>query len=142
MSMPAPSLPEMLATVKAFVQASLPGEEADEVVVLLRSGKRLRVPFSAGIVAAAPCAEPGASAFNPSEFQADLLAALEGCALRTDALAAKADCDRRRLFRPGGLKDLQAAGWVAHDPAAGYFRPDVPPEGLRGRERDTGGREG
>lgn len=126
MSMPAPSLPEMLATVRAFVSASLPGEEADEVIVLFRSGHRLRVPMSAGIGAAA--APPAGAQFTPNDYQCEILMALEGKALRTDALAERTSQNPRRLFKPGGLKELQDAGLVAHSSRLGYYRKDCPPD--------------
>lgn len=74
-----------------------------------------------------PAAE---SAFVPTPFQADILAALEGKGLRTDALAAKVG-DRRRLFKdPGGIPELQEQGLVSHHRRVGYYRPDFPPPEL------------
>lgn len=69
------------------------------------------------------------SAFVPTAFQQDILKALDGKALRTDALAAKVG-DRRRLFKdPGGLPELQEHGLVSHNRRVGYYRPDsLPPE--------------
>lgn len=61
-------------------------------------------------------------------FQRGILQALQGRALRTDALAAEVG-DRSRLFRPGGLAELRDRGLVDHHPRLGYYRPDaLPPE--------------
>lgn len=70
------------------------------------------------------------SPFVPTPFQAGILEALDGVAMRTDALAAKIG-DRRRLFRhPGGLKELQENGLVDKHDRLGYYRPDAPPAEL------------
>lgn len=76
---------------------------------------------------------PAATAFVPTPFQQDILDALEGKGLRTDALAAKVG-DRSRLFRPEGLPELRQHGRVDHHPRVGYFRPDAPPPCLRPRD--------
>jgi hypothetical protein len=68
--------------------------------------------------------------FVPSIFQESILEALEGKGLRTDALGAAVG-DRSRLYKPGGLKELQAQGWVSHHPRVGYYRKDAPPPELR-----------
>lgn len=71
-----------------------------------------------------------AASFAPTDFQLDLLGALEGKALRTDALAHACDVDRSRLFRKDGLKELQTEGWVQHHARHGFYRPDCPPPEL------------
>lgn len=125
------SLREFAALVHAFVVASLPGEEPEELTVRLRSGKVFVVPIvapSPGVTASPSTNGSRAAAeFEPTDYQAEILVALEGRALRTDALAAQTSKDRRSLFTEGGLKGLIAAGWVRHD-KRGYFRPDTPPE--------------
>jgi hypothetical protein len=68
--------------------------------------------------------------FTPSDYQLRLLTVLEGRALRTDALAQATREDRTKLFRPGGLKELQEAGLVRHVKEYGYYRPDCPPPEL------------
>jgi hypothetical protein len=83
----------------------------------------------------APRGPPGISDdtgdfFSPGEFQVAILTALEGKALRTDALAAATKEDRTKLFRKGGLKELQEAGLVKHHESYGYYRPDAPPAAL------------
>jgi hypothetical protein len=65
--------------------------------------------------------------FTPTGLQQDILRALDGKALRTDALAHKADCDRGQMFRKGGLKELRERGLVAHCKELGFYRPDRPP---------------
>jgi hypothetical protein len=86
----------------------------------------------ARITVATACArEAESSPFVPTAFQQDILDALEGKALRTDALAARVG-DRSRLFRhPGGLKELQEQGRVAHHKRLGYYSVESPPPGLR-----------
>lgn len=76
-------------------------------------------------------APPPQEVFVPNEVQAGVLAALEGKALTTDALAAKVPCDRRQLFRkPGGLEELKGQGLIRNHPRLGYYRPDAPPPEL------------
>lgn len=75
---------------------------------------------------------PAPPPFVPTGTQEDVLAALAGKALRTDALAAKADVNRRTLFRQrGGLPELREHGLVDWHPRLGYFRPDALPPELR-----------
>lgn len=69
-------------------------------------------------------------AFVPSAFQKGILKALAGVALRTDALCAAVKSDHPRLFRKGGIKELQAHGLVDHHESIGYYRPDEPPPDL------------
>ncbi len=90
-----------------------------------------------------PCPLPGpvvASVANgvavepwvPTDAQACILEALAGAALRTDALATKSGVARSQLFRhPGGLKEMQERGLVAHHSRVGYYRPDCPPDELQ-----------
>lgn len=124
-----PNLSQVLATIRDFVLAALPGEVPEEITVRMVSGRKLRAPVPAPGIAAEPTAP---QPFVPTPFQQDILDALEGKALRTDALAAKVG-DRSRLFRhPGGLKELQEQGLVAHHKRLGFYRPDAPPEELEG----------
>ncbi len=71
-----------------------------------------------------------ANSFSPNETQNAILDARAGKARRTDALAHACDIDRRTLFKVGGIKELQAAGWVAWHRRVGYFRPDYPPADI------------
>jgi hypothetical protein len=69
--------------------------------------------------------------FKPNEMQGCILEALDGKALRTDALAKAAGYERRTLYRkPGGLAQLQEQGLVVSNPDWGYYRPDRPPPGM------------
>ncbi len=84
------------------------------------------------LVVRIPAAGAGGAAevFIPSDFQARILAALDGRGLRTDALAGEVG-DRRALFRhPGGLRELREQGLVASHPRLGYYRTDAPPPQL------------
>ena len=67
----------------------------------------------------------------PTPFQTAILNALEGKALKTDALG-NATGDRRRLFKPGGIKELKTLAKVRHHRRLGYYRPDAPPPALCG----------
>jgi hypothetical protein len=67
-----------------------------------------------------------AEAFVHSPFQDSILAALEGQALRTDALGAAVG-DRSRLFKPHGLKELREEGLVSWHSRLGFYRVDAPP---------------
>lgn len=65
--------------------------------------------------------------FVPNEFQRQILEALDGKALRTDALAGAVG-NRRRLFKhPGGVSELIEEGLLANHPRLGYYRTDNPP---------------
>jgi len=120
-----PTLPEALAVLREFLRVNCPGFVPLEVIVRGANGLKVCWPFASAL-AAAEEAEP----FVPTAYQEAILDALEGKALRTDALAAKVG-DRSRLFRnPGGLKELQEQGLVSHHSRRGYFRPDAPPEEL------------
>jgi hypothetical protein len=68
--------------------------------------------------------------FVPNKRQSRILAALNGQALTTDDLAKSANCDRRTLFRKGGIKGLRGAGLVDHRHGVGFYRPDAPPAEL------------
>lgn len=105
-----------------------PCDPPDRLSLRLRSGQTIELPLP-------PCGvdlpreEP--AIFVPTAFQADLLAALEGKALTTDALAAKVGCGQRNLFRrPGGVAELKEQGLLASHPRLGYYRPDAPPPEL------------
>lgn len=75
------------------------------------------------------------SGFVPTPLQESVLAALKGRALRTDALAHKAEVNRRSLFKePGGLPELIEEGLVAHTKRLGYFRPDAPPPEISSKQ--------
>jgi hypothetical protein len=112
-----------------------------------RCGIRLRVtldaPGGGNLVTVAVPPEPDGQGgpddvpFIPSPFQQGILDALDGKALRTDALGAAVG-DQRRLFRPrGGLQELREHGLVDHHERLGFFRPDAPPPKLLAAQQRT-----
>lgn len=119
----------LFTAVAAWVAATYPGRLPRRVTVRLDDGEAVSLVVPA---TAAMAHQQDSGAFSPTPLQDDILDALAGKALRTDALAAKCDTDRRNLFRPGGLKELQAAGWVAHHKRYGFYRPDDPPPEIVG----------
>ncbi|MFV1968386.1 MAG: hypothetical protein ACC628_23425 [Pirellulaceae bacterium] len=67
-----------------------------------------------------------------TDLQKAILKALDGRALKADPLADEVSGgDRRRLYKPGGIKDIRKAGMVKHKHGVGYYRPDRrPPDKL------------
>jgi hypothetical protein len=64
----------------------------------------------------------------PSLLQAAILKALDGRALKKQALAdIVSKGEGSRLYRRGGLKELIQMGKVKHASGRGYYRPDAPP---------------
>jgi hypothetical protein len=78
------------------------------------------------------------SRFVPTPFQKGILQALDGQALRTDALASKVGSRRKLFTHPGGIRELQEHGQVAHHKRLGYYRPDAPPPELKDTEAIKG----
>jgi hypothetical protein len=111
-----------------------PAEQLTRITIRLQSGIRIRVDVPAGPLPEPfpeqPAAEP-AGRFVPTPFQKGILQALHGQALRTDDLARKVGNRRKLFIHPGGLRELQEHGLVAHHKRLGYFRPDAPPPALR-----------
>lgn len=68
--------------------------------------------------------------FVPTPLQKNILESLDGTALTKTPLA-KVVCggEWQRLYKPGGIKELKAAGLVDNKRGVGYFRPDAPPPG-------------
>ena len=65
-----------------------------------------------------------------TDFQSHILRKLDGKRLTTSHLAAALHCNERRLFKPGGIKELEADGKVKNDRGKGkwgFYRPDAPP---------------
>jgi hypothetical protein len=121
------SIEAMLETIRTCVALHYPGKLVREVRLLLTEGKII-LPMPT--LQSLPVAKDEEEVFVPNAFQEAILSALEGKALRTDALGAAAG-DRSRLFRnPGGLKELQEQGLVQHHKRLGFYRPDCPPEDL------------
>ena len=124
--MSAPSLPEAAACLRAFLDTHLPGAVAIKVLLILPGGQRgsLSLPTVTACASPAPKKE-----FSPTPFQQRILDALDGVALRTDALGAAVN-DRGRLFKKNGLRELRKEGLVKLSEGHGYYRPDSPPENF------------
>lgn len=107
------------------------GNDADLAAVaraLLQANEQLTAALSRLIPPPRPAAPPS---FIPTDLQRAILAALDGHAFRTDALARAVDCNRRTLFKdPGALPELVEAGKVANHKRCGYYRTDKPPADL------------
>lgn len=117
---------DLLDAVRAYVAAIAPGHAATWVSIEL-DNDRARV-VSLPVTPATKAPSPGVpDSFIPSQTQELILDALAGKALRTDQIANLCDIDRRTLFKPGGLKELQDVGLVAWHRRLGYYRPDDPP---------------
>jgi hypothetical protein len=74
---------------------------------------------------------PPALPFIPTPFQKGILAALDGTALRTDALGRAVGSRRKLFIDPGGIKELQQHDLVRHHGRLGYYRPDKPPPAVQ-----------
>jgi len=126
------SLDELIAVTRAFV-ANHYDDSPDVIKITMKSGKELSLPIPSR--SPVPVNKPQEDLeeewepFIPTPFQRGILKALDGKALRTDALAAVVG-DRSRLFRRGGLNELRDRGMVANHPAIGFYRPDAPPPEL------------
>jgi hypothetical protein len=134
------SLSDLLWAIRCYVLREVPGDCPIHVRILLQSGRHISHPIAC---LPPPAARDGLSRVEdqeteqsvpwvPTAFQAAILDALEGRALRADALGAEVG-DRSRLYRhPGGIRELRDRGLVMHHPRRGYYRPDAPPEEMRG----------
>lgn len=101
---------------------------AQDVAALARLLLRQNRELARALEAALPPADPG---FIPSPLQEQILEALKGKALRTDALANRCGGARRQLFKdPGGIGELIEEGLVAHHQRLGYYLPADPPDDL------------
>jgi len=70
--------------------------------------------------------------FVPTPIQSAILEALNGKALKVEALVDAIGYEPQRLYKPGkdkpgGIHELKARGLVVHKHGVGYFRPDAPP---------------
>lgn len=75
-----------------------------------------------------PATESEMSPFVPNTFQAAILNALDGRALKKQQLAEEvANGDGRRFYRPNSLTELRDKGLVEHKNGLGYYRPDAAP---------------
>ena len=130
----ATTLNDLFVALRAFVADHYSGDMPREIKILSQNGQKihLTLPVASGSpFAAKPVAESEDDwqPFTPTPFQKGILKALEGKALRTDALGAAVG-DRSRLFRKGGLNELKERGLVEHNQSAGYYRPDAPPPNM------------
>lgn len=120
---------ELQAAARAWVAVHAAGCLVNEITLGLLPAGRVVLPVPLTVLPA-PAVEEPEEPFVLTPFQTAILKALEGKALRTDPLANKVN-DRRRLFiHPGGLKELQEQGLVAHHKRLGFYRPDAPPPQL------------
>ncbi len=134
--MSGPSLPEALAQLRAAIERDFPGFVPARLTVRSLDDQVIHLPIPRGAPAApVPAPETASSQeehyapFVATPFQEAILRALDGKALRTDALGARVG-DRGRLYKPGGLRELQERGMVCNHPRLGHYRPDVPPPQL------------
>jgi hypothetical protein len=66
-----------------------------------------------------------------SRLQLKIQELLSGQAMTADNLAHELGCDRRTLYKPGGINELCDKGIVANDKKiGGYYLPKRPPESL------------
>jgi hypothetical protein len=135
------ALANLFDALFVFMGLYYPGELPEELIIPV-AGRKKPLRFNAPrLRVATPPADPGGREGDPppageepssdlTELQLKILAALEGKALRTDALAHRCGCDSGRLFRKkGALPDLRRLGMVDHSHhLGGFFRPDAPPE--------------
>lgn len=144
--MSAPSLPQALALLKECLRIQAPGVVPVAIRITTTSGLTLVWPFvdcngadgssrgegnESGNGSGATGQQSIGPVFLPNGFQIGVLNALEGRALRTDALANELRCSRSQMFRhPGGIKELRAQGLVDNHPRLGYYRVDAPPPEL------------
>lgn len=122
-------------SLQKLVAETWPGTAAVEIVIKLNTGQKAKMPvpmpaFKVSVVAG--------DAFVPNAVQTAILKALEGKALKTNALVAVAG-SKSQLFRvPGGIQELRDRGLVEHHDRLGFYRPDMPPPSLDLSEADEG----
>ncbi len=130
-------LKAITAALQAFARDQLGGRLIVKLTLELHDGGTLALPLSPLVEPGTTAVVPETEAFVPTAFQVAILDALDGKALRTDALAAAVG-DRSRLFRhPGGLKELKDQGLVANHHRLGFYRVDAPPEALAEKIEET-----
>lgn len=148
MTLPAPDNDSLLSTVRAWAARWYPGcplisitIRLEGVRVPIRLGERLGVIPSLHTIAVPDHLAhqiPDHLAqqtddWEPNEFQATILGLLEYRALRSDALWRELGCDRSRIWKKGGIKELEEHGLVHldhSDKRLGYYRTDCPPAEL------------
>jgi hypothetical protein len=122
----AASAEALIDAVRNFMSECHPRDTADVVIIKLSCGSG-----KIKIVVPPLLAAPKVSQFIPNAVQDAVLGALDGRALRTDALAREAKVERSQMFKkPGGLAELTENGLLERHPRMGYYRPDSPPPKL------------
>lgn len=131
-------LPKLADAARKFLADNLAGTLPRKLVIIIPDGiddpAYFTIPRSARpSIIHLQDGEERDEIFVPDPFQTAILTALEGKALRTDALASVVG-DRSRLFRKptGGIPELRKEGLVDHHSRLGYYRPDAPPPELAG----------
>lgn len=122
---------EVCTIVACWHQQQMPGQLPTQLAMKYPDGREIPLPF----VPAAPeenAAIVEQEPWGPTALQEDILEALDGRALRAEALAAKVGKDKSQLYKAGGLKELTDRGLVKSHSRAGYYRPDAPPADLSG----------
>ncbi len=123
---------ELLNAVRSYALEHFPRASTVQILITLPhcDPVTLCVPAYTDRASRETRLDTSPAAFVPNQFQESILGALEGKALRADALGHIVG-DRSRLYRkPGGLQELRDQGYVSHHPRLGYYRPDAPPEEL------------
>lgn len=133
------ALAELFAAVHAAVAENWPGRVPVRIEIHLHDASTpIMLPIPAPSRNTLRASNPE-EIFVPTPFQTAILAALEGKALRTSALATAVHSNESRLFKDkGGLPELREHGLVSHHKALGYFRPDAPPPPLAQDEEPSG----
>lgn len=86
-----------------------------------------------GLLALAAIIRDSVGPFVPNAFQKQILAALDGRALKKMDLAKEVcggECNGNLLYRPGGIRELRDRGSVKWKSRLGFYRPDRPPPGT------------
>lgn len=153
-----PSWEETVCRLQQFIGQVRPGRYGLHITITLDNGDRVPMllpqpAFPAGGMGGAGGAAPALATpapppaevpapqeepptFVPNAMQGDILAVLDGKAMRTDALAHAVGVNRSSLFRKpnGGMDELKREGYIDIHPRLGYYRLDAPPEELLGEE--------
>ena len=119
--MPSDPTSVLFEALRVYLMATNPRFEVDRLKLIARDGSKVDLHV---VLDMAP-----ASVFVPSPFQEAILEALDGKALKTQALGAAAG-DKSRLYKPHGLQELRDRGMVEHHDRLGFWRPDAPPPEL------------
>jgi hypothetical protein len=129
-----PTLPQALVPLRAWLDLNHPGTVMIGLVLMTSTGQQQTLPLPAPATVPAETPEEFVP-FHPTAFQQAILRALEGKALRKQALGAAVG-DVGRLYRPHGLPELRERGLVVHSDRVGFYRPDSPPAGLANDHND------